>query len=331
MSKLRNDPDRLVDDMLDGYVAAYGDLVARAHDPRVVVRATPKAEGKVGLVIGNGSGHEPIAVGWVGEGMLDANAVGEIFAAPPPDLIVEAIRAADRGAGVLLLVSRHAGDVINAEMAVSFARAEGLVVEPLFMYDDVSSAPKGRESERRGAPGTAFVYKLVGARAEEGAPLAELLALGERVRDATRTLAAALAPGISPLTGRPMFRLPEGQVYLGMGVHGEPGLRSVPLATADELVAEMMPAILDDLPFDRGDEVLTFVNGMGGTTLMELLVVQRALSAALAAADIRAHRPLVGTYVTTQEMAGFSISLCRADDEFRRLWDAPTRAPFFHR
>jgi phosphoenolpyruvate---glycerone phosphotransferase subunit DhaK len=331
MSKLRNDPDRLVDDMLDGYVAAYGDLVARAHDPRVVVRATPKAEGKVGLVIGNGSGHEPIAVGWVGEGMLDANAVGEIFAAPPPDLIVEAIRAADRGAGVLLLVSRHAGDVINAEMAVSFARAEGLVVEPLFMYDDVSSAPKGRESERRGAPGTAFVYKLVGARAEEGAPLAELLALGERVRDATRTLAAALAPGISPLTGRPMFRLPEGQVYLGMGVHGEPGLRSVPLATADELVAEMMPAILDDLPFDRGDEVLTFVNGMGGTTLMELLVVQRALSAALAAAGIRAHRPLVGTYVTTQEMAGFSISLCRADDEFRRLWDAPTRAPFFHR
>jgi len=331
MSKLRNDPDRLVDDMLDGYVAAYGDLVARAHDPRVVVRATPKATGKVGLVIGNGSGHEPIAVGWVGEGMLDANAVGEVFAAPPPDLIVEAIRAADRGAGVLLLVSRHAGDVINAEMAVSFARAEGLVVEPLFMYDDVSSAPKGRESERRGAPGTAFVYKLVGARAEEGAPLAELLALGERVRDATRTLAAALAPGISPLTGRPMFRLPEGQVYLGMGVHGEPGLRSVPLASADELVAEMMPALLDDLPFARGDEVLTFVNGMGGTTLMELLIVQRALSAALADAGIRAYRPLVGTYVTTQEMAGFSISLCRADDEFRRLWDAPTRAPFFHR
>jgi phosphoenolpyruvate---glycerone phosphotransferase subunit DhaK len=263
--------------------------------------------------------------------MLDANAVGDVFAAPPPDLVCAAIRAADRGAGVLLLVSNHAGDVINAEMAVELAREAGHRVEPLLMYDDVSSAPKGRESERRGAAGTTFIYKVVGARAEEGAPLAELLALGERVRDATRTLAAALAPGISPLTGQPMFHLPEGEVYLGMGVHGEPGLRSVPMASAEALVSEMMPHVLDDLPFERGDEVLTFVNGMGGTTLMELLIVQRSLSATLEERGLRAHRPLVGTYVTTQEMAGFSISACRCDRELRRLWDAPTRVPFFHR
>ena len=331
MKKLMNDPDALVAHMLDGYVAAYGDLVARGPDPCVIVRRVPKADGKVGLVIGNGSGHEPIAVGWVGEGMLDANAVGEVFAAPPPDLILEAIRAADRGAGVLLLVSRHAGDVINAEMAVELARDEGIVVEPLLMYDDVSSAPKGQEADRRGAPGTAFVYKVVGARAEEGADLKTLLALGERVRDATRTLAAAVAPGVSPLTGRPMFELPDGEVYLGMGVHGEPGLRSVPFASADELVAEMMPAILDDLPFEAGDEVLAFVNGMGGTTLMELLVVYRAVAAALEARGVHAYRPLVGSYVTTQEMAGFSISLCRADPEIKRLWDAQVRVPFFHR
>ena len=331
MNKLINDPDRLVDDMIDGYVAAYGDLVARGDDPRVVVRRHRKAQGKVGIVIGNGSGHEPIALGWVGEGMLDANAVGEVFAAPPPDLILAAIGAADRGAGVLLLVSRHAGDVINAEMAVEMARADGLSVEPLLMYDDVSSAPKGREEDRRGAPGTTFVYKTVGARAEEGASLEALVTLGGRVRDATRTLAAAVAPGVSPLTGRPMFSLPEGEVYLGMGVHGEPGLRSVPFATAETLVQEMMPEILDDLPFERGDEVLAFVNGMGGTTLMELLVLYRSVGATLTARGIRPYRPLVGSYVTTQEMAGFSVSLCRADDEIRRLWDAPAHVPFFHR
>ena len=331
MKKLINQPDRIVDDMLDGYMAAYGELVTRADHPRVVVRREPKAPGKVGLVIGNGSGHEPIAVGWVGYGMLDANAVGEVFAAPPAGLILEGVRAADTGSGVLLLVSQHAGDVINGEMAVELARTEGLEVEALLMYDDVASAPKGREEERRGAPGTAFIYKIVGARAEEGASLQELKTLGERVRDGTRTLAAALAPGVSPLTGKPMFTLPADEIYLGMGVHGEPGLRSVKVGTAEDLVEEMMEAILDDLPFERGDEVLVFVNGMGGTTLMELLIVHRSVAAVLTTRGITPHRPLVGEYVTTQEMAGFSLSLCRADPELKRLWDAPTRVPFFHR
>ncbi|MDA0700692.1 MAG: dihydroxyacetone kinase subunit DhaK [bacterium] len=331
MRKLSNGADRLVDDMIDGYVAAYGDIVARAHVPRVVVRRRPKPAGRVGIAIGNGSGHEPIALGWVGHGMLDANAVGEVFAAPSPDLILDAIRAADRGAGVLLLVSRHAGDVIAAEMAVELARDEGREVEPLFMYDDVSSAPKGREEERRGTPGTTFVYKIVGARAEEGAGLAELAELGARVRDGTRTLGAALAPGVSPLTGRPMFALPEGEAYLGMGAHGEPGLRSVALTTAAELVAAMMPPILDDLPFASGDEVLVFVNGMGGTTMMELLVAYGSVARALAERGLTPYRPLVGEYVTTQEMAGISISICRSDAELRRLWSAPARVPFFHR
>jgi phosphoenolpyruvate---glycerone phosphotransferase subunit DhaK len=331
MTKLINDPERIVDDMLAGYLAAYGDMIAGHEHPRVIVRREPKPTGRVGLVIGNGSGHEPVAVGWVGQGMLDANAVGDIFAAPPAELIVEAIRAADRGAGVLLLISRHAGDVINGEMAVELARLEGITVEPLLMYDDISSAPKGHEAERRGAPGTAFVYKLVGARAEEGASLAELKALGERVRDNTRTLVAAVAPGISPLTDKPMFTLPEGEIYLGMGVHGEPGIKSMPAGTAETIVAEMMDAILDDLPFVKGDEVLGFVNGMGGTTLMELLIVYRSVAAALAERGVTPYRPLIGEYVTTQEMAGFSLSLCRADAEMKRLWDAPAYVPFFHR
>ena len=331
MKKLFNNPDTIVEDMLDGYAAAYSDYVKRGENPRVVTRAAPKAAGKVGVVIGNGCGHEPVAMGWVGPGMLDANAVGDIFAAPPADLILDAIRAADTGAGVLLLISRHAGDVINGEMAVELARTEDLAVEPLLMYDDISSAPRGQEQDRRGAAGTTFIYKIVGAAAEEGASLAELKTLGERVRDNTRTLAAAVAPGISPITGKPMFTLPEDEVYLGMGVHGEPGLKSVNLTTAKDIVAEMMTEILADLPFEKNDEVLVFVNGMGSTTLMELLIVYRELEAVLGSRDITAYKPLVGEYITTQEMAGFSISLCRADNELKRLWDAPVAVPFFHR
>ncbi len=331
MTKIVNSPERIVDEMLDGYVAAYGDYVARAANPRVIVRATPKERGKVGMVIGNGSGHEPIAMGWVGHGMLDANAVGDVFTAPSPDVTLDGIRAADRGAGVLLLVSQHAGDVINAEIAVDLATEEGLVVEPLFMYDDIASAPKGQEDERRGGPGTMFVYKLVGARAEEGAALDELKALGERVRDATRTLSAAVKAGTSPISGQPTFELPENEIFLGMGVHGEAGFRRIGSAPADDIVDAMLEGILEDMPFGRGDEVLTFVNGAGGTTLMELLIIERRLAHVLEARGMRSHRPLVGEYVTTQEMAGFSISLCRAEAEFKRLWDAPARVPFFHR
>ena len=331
MKKLFNEPESIVEDMLEGYVASYGDYVARGENSRVVTRATPKAAGKVGVVIGNGCGHEPVAMGWVGEGMLDANAVGDIFAAPPADLIMDAIRAADTGAGVLLLISQHSGDVINGEMAVELARMEGLEVEPLLMYDDISSAPQGNEVDRRGAAGTTFIYKAVGAKAEEGVSLTELSALGKRVRDNTRTLAAAVAPGISPLTGKAMFTLPEGQVYLGMGVHGEPGLKSIELTTTKDIVTEMMGAILEDLPFEEGDEVLVFVNGMGSTTLMELLIIYKELDAILTSKGVKAYKPLVGEYITTQEMAGFSISLCRADTELKRLWDAPVSVPFFHR
>lgn len=331
MKKLMNHPDRMVADMIEGYTAAYGDYVAMAANPRVIIRRQPKEQNKVGLVIGNGCGHEPIAMGWVGHGMLDANAVGEIFAAPPPDLILDAIREADHGAGVLLLISRHSGDVINGEMALELAHLENLNVEALLMYDDISSAPKGREEDRRGAPGTTFIYKLVGALAEEGASLAELKTLGERVRDNTRTLAAAIAPGISPVTGKAMFSLPEDEIFLGMGVHGEPGLKSIKVKAADEIVVEMMEALLGDLPFKAGDEVLVFVNGMGSTTLMELFIVHRAVTKQLSEHRVSAYRPLVGEYITTQEMAGFSISLCRCDAEMKRLWDAPSSVPFFHR
>lgn len=330
MKKLINSPDRLVEDMLQGYAAAYGDLVRYQPGSRVVLRRQSKSQG-VGLVIGNGSGHEPIAMGWVGYGMLDANAVGDIFTAPAPELIVEALKAANPGGGSLLLISNHAGDVMNGELAVEMAREEGLEVEPLVMYDDLSSAPKGREAERRGAPGTTFIYKIVGARAEEGASLAELLHLGQTVRDATRTLSVALSPGVSPLTGEAMFHLAEDEIFIGMGVHGEAGFKKQKVAPASEVVRTMTEAILGDLPFKSGDEVLALINGAGGTSLGELLIIYRELQQVLAEHQIQAHKPLVGTYVTTQEMGGASISLCRATPEFKRLWDAPARVPFFHR
>lgn len=329
--KLLNDVDDAVTEMLDGYVAAYGDHVRTVPGRGIVLRREPKHEGRVALVIGNGSGHEPIAVGWVGHGMLDANAVGPIFAAPPPDLIAEAIARADRGAGTLLLVSHHEGDRITGEMAAELARIDGHAVRTLLMYDDVASAPKGHEEERRGGPGTTFVYKVVGARAEEGASLDELAELGARVRDATRTLSVAGPAGTSPITGRPMYELPEGEVFLGMGVHGEPGVRRMRADRVDAIVDAVLDELLADGPFASGDQVLAFLNGSGGTSLMELLVAYRAVDRRLSDEGIAAYRPLVGSYVTTQETKGFSISLCRSDHEIRRLWDAPTAVPYFHR
>ena len=291
MKKLINTVDGIVEDMIGGYVAAYGDIVDRLPGKTVVVRRQRKASGKVGLVIGNGSGHEPIAMGWVGRGMLDANALGPVFTAPPPALILQALRAADNGAGVILLISHHAGDLMNGEMAVELARAEGLRVEALVMYDDIASAPRGR--------------------------------------DATRTLAVALSPGVSPISGARIFELPEDEIFIGMGVHGEAGMGRGKMGSASGIVAVMAEALLADLPFCPGDEVLAFVNGSGATTLMELLIVYGALARLLEQRGIHTFRPLVGEYVTTQESQGMSISLCRSDAEMRRLWLAPAVVPFF--
>lgn len=331
MKKMLNAVEDAVDEMIDGYVRAFGSRVIRnSGNGRIVERAIAKAPGKVALVIGNGSGHEPIAMGWVGEGMLDANAVGEIFAAPSPDLICEAITIADRGAGVLLLISNHSGDVMNGEAGAEMARDLGYQVETLLMYDDISTAPRTEADMRRGAPGTTFIYKLCGALAEEGARLDTIKCFGEIVRDNTVTLGASVSPGISPLTGAPMFSLPEGEVFIGMGVHGEPGVARMPAGSVDEIVRFMGSRLIDDLPFRDGDQAFTMVNGMGGTTLMELLVIYGAFADVCAERGVNlVEEPLIGSYVTTQEMGGFSLSLLRANDEMRRLWRAPQNAPLF--
>lgn len=331
MKKLFNSAERMVDDMIDGYVAAYPQVRRGAQDTRIVVRARQVKDParKVALLIGNGSGHEPIAMGFVGAGLLDANVVGDVFAAPSADLILDGIREVAGPAGALLLISQHSGDMINGRAAVMLAEEEGLKVRALPMYDDISSAPRERLHDRRGAPGTMFIYKILGAAAEQGMELDALVALGEAVRARTATLAAAVGPGVSPLTGKPMFCLPDDEIYLGMGVHGEPGIGRVKVGPVDALVERMVAALLADRPIAKGAEAAVIVNGMGGTTLMELLTIYRETRAALTRRGIEAVAPMIGSYVTTQEMAGFSISLLEPDKRMLDLWCAPSDSPFF--
>ncbi len=330
MKKLFNSADRMVDDMIDGFIAAFPGVVARGKNPRVVRRACPRPQSeKVALLIGNGSGHEPIAMGFVGEGLLDANVVGDVFTAPSSELILEGIEEVTGSAGAILLISRHEGDVINGNGAVMLAEDQGLNVRPLLMYDDVSSAPKGEEDQRRGAPGTIFIYKILGAAAETGMELDSLVALGEDVRDRTRTLAAAVSPGVSPLTGRVMFSLPDDEVFIGMGVHGEPGVARRKTGPLDGLISQMVTVLLEDRPIAPGTPTIVLINGAGGTTLMELLTVHREVVAILDAAGIPNVSPLIGSFVTTQEMGGFSISLMTPTPEMLEFWRAPSVTPFF--
>lgn len=329
MKKLFNSRDRMTDDMIDGFVAAHPGLVRRGAHPRVVRRRQDKTADKVSLLIGNGSGHEPIAMGFVGQGMLDANIVGDVFAAPSADLILAGLQEVTGPAGSVLLISRHDGDVINGMEAALLATDEGLTVRPLWMYDDISSAPQGQESDRRGAAGTLFVYKIMGAAAEFGMALDELDQLGAAVRDATRTLGAALSPGLSPLTGRLMFTLPDDEVYIGMGVHGEPGVGRRKVGPVAELVDFMLAQLLADRPIAPGTPTVVLVNGMGGTTQMELWTVFADVASGLAARGIPQVSPLVGSLSTTQEMGGFSISLLTPTPRMLAFWQAPQDTPCF--
>jgi len=330
MKKLFNTKEHMPDDMIDGYIAAYPDIVQRGTHPRVVRRTQLRTkQNKVALLIGNGCGHEPIAMGFVGEGLLDANVVGDVFSAPSADLIVEGIEEVCGKAGAVLLISRHEGDVINGNAAALMAQDDGLDVRPLLMYDDISSAPKGAEHDRRGAAGTMFIYKILGAAAEAGMDITALVKLGEAVRSETRTLGAAVTPGVSPLTGELMFSLPDDEIYIGMGVHGEPGVSRRKIGPVRELVAYMIEAILDDKPIDANTTTVVLVNGSGGTTMMELLTVYREVSLLLASKNINNVSPMIGSFSTTQEMGGFSISLFTPTESMLAYWRAPHASPHF--
>lgn len=323
MKKLINDPADVVAESLRGFAAAHADLVRVNADPAYVVRADAPVKGKVGILSGGGSGHEPMHGGFVGRGMLDVACPGEVFTSPTPDQMLEATKAVDGGAGVLHIVKNYTGDILNFEMAADLAREEGIEVEAVITNDDVAVQDSLYTAGRRGVGVTVLAEKIVGAAAEEGQDLAAVAELCRRVNAEGRTMGMALTSCTVPAAGKPTFELGEQEMEIGIGIHGEPGRERLPLASAKEIVERLAGPVIDDLPFTSGDRVLAFVNGMGGTPQIELYLVYNELAQLLEARGITIARNLVGSYITSLEMAGCSITLLRLDDELIRLWDAP--------
>lgn len=325
--KLINDPFDAVDEALEGFVAAHADVVELA-EPRVVVRRT-RATDKVGLVVGGGSGHEPAFVGYVGTGIADAAACGNIFASPPPNVILAAIHAADHGRGVLMSYGNYAGDVMNFGLAAQLAQAEGIEVREIQVTDDVASASRDQAAKRRGIAGDIIVFKCAGAAAEQGLSLAEVERIAAKANAATRSMGVALSPCEVPGAGRPTFELPAGEMEIGMGVHGEPGIKRGPLKPADEVAQTLVDAITADIQ-DRGrGDVALLVNGLGATAYLDQYIVYRGARKALEAAGLRVVRSQVGEFITSLEMAGVSVTVTLLDDELLGFLDAPANTVRF--
>lgn len=331
MQKLINEPDDFVTEVLDGILAAHPDQLRLADDPRAVVRADAPVEGKVGIATGGGSGHLPVFMGYVGRGLADGAAIGNVFASPSAEQMLAVLRAVDAGRGVLQLYGNYGGDVMNFGLAGDLAAADGIEVATVLGADDVASAPAGEESRRRGIAGIFFLYKVAGACAEEGADLAEVKAITDRAAANVRSMGVALAPCIVPSAGEPTFDLPAGEMEIGMGIHGEPGVRRGPLLRADEVTDAIMDALLADIELPGGERVDVLVNGLGATPVEELYIVYRRVARRLGDAGVSVRRCWVGEYATSLEMAGASVSLMRVDDDLARLMDAPAESPFFVR
>ncbi|WP_329189068.1 dihydroxyacetone kinase subunit DhaK [Actinacidiphila glaucinigra] len=324
MKMLINVPETVVADALRGLAAAHPELTVDVEN-RLVVRRDAPVTGKVGLVSGGGSGHEPLHCGFVGRGMLDAACPGEVFTSPVPDQMVRAAAAVDSGAGVLFIVKNYTGDVLNFDMAAELAEDEGIMVAKVLVNDDVAVTDSLYTAGRRGTGATLFVEKIAGALAEEGAPLERVQAIARRVNEVSRSFGVALTAVSTPAKGAPTFDLPAGELELGIGIHGEPGRERRAMMTSGEIAEVAVDAVLDDLRPDG--PVLLLVNGMGGTPLLELYGFNAEVHRVLGARGVTVARTLVGNYVTSLDMAGASVSLCQVDEEMLRLWDAPVSTP----
>ncbi|MFE5335665.1 dihydroxyacetone kinase subunit DhaK [Isoptericola sp. NPDC056573] len=330
MKKLLDDPADAVTDSLAGFGLAHADLVEVHDEPVYVTRAGGPVPGKVGLVSGGGSGHEPLHAGFVGDGMLDAAVPGAVFTSPTPDQIVPAILGADSGAGVVAIVKNYTGDVLNFETAVELVEAEGSQVATILVNDDVAVEDSLYTAGRRGVAGTVCVEKIAGAAAARGDDLGAVTEIAGRVVANVRSMGVALTACTVPHVGKPSFDLPDDEVEIGIGIHGEPGRHRIPFAGAAEITRSLLDPVADDLRLGGGDDVLLFVNGMGGTPLSELYVVYGRARGLLEERGVTVSRSLVGNYVTSLEMQGASITLLRLDDELRGLWDAPVRTAALH-
>ncbi|MDO4538166.1 MAG: dihydroxyacetone kinase subunit DhaK [Coriobacteriales bacterium] len=326
MKKLINAVDNVVDEMLDGMVCAYPDKLRRLDGLEVLVRAQGPAD-KVALVSGGGSGHEPSHGGYVGTGMLDAAVAGAVFTSPTPDQVYEAIMTTNSGKGVLLIIKNYTGDVMNFEMAADMARDEGVEVEQVVTADDVAVENSTYTIGRRGIAGTILVHKIAGACAETGADLATVKRVAEKVIANERTMGMALSACTVPAAGKPSFELADDEVEIGLGIHGEPGVSREKLAPANDVVDQLLEKILAEDIYHAGDEVVVMVNGLGATPLMELFVANKHLAAELAGRGIKVYKTMVGNFMTSLDMAGFSITLLKVDDELKAFVDAPCNTP----
>lgn len=320
--KIINDPLKCADELFEGLVLAYDGKAKRVGKRSLVMNdLRPNAPA---LLVGGGAGHEPVYHGLVGKGMADGAAVGEIFAAPPPDIVLEATQAVNRGKGVLYLYGNYAGDVMNFDIGAELAAEEGIEVKTVIINDDVASAPASEKEKRRGVAGLVAITKLAGAAATQVDTLDELARIAQKAVDMTRSVGVSTKPGSIPATGKPTFELADDVIGLGMGIHGEKGVGLIPMCTADELAPKMLDILFaDDLLLNKGDEIVFFVNSLGSTHMMELLIILRSARPILEARGLKVHQTIVDNIVTCQEMAGVSFSITKLDAELKKLWDLP--------
>jgi dihydroxyacetone kinase-like protein len=330
MKKILNNPDEFVVEMLDGLLKAHPDMLDfAAGDPHCIVRADAPVEGKVALATGGGSGHLPVFLGYVGKGLLDGCAVGDVFSSPSADQMFEVTLRIHGGKGVVYIYGNYGGDVMNFDMAAEMADMEDIEVRTVLVRDDVASAPPEEAERRRGVAGMVFAYKVAGAAADQGASLDEVEAVARKALDNIRSIGVALSPCTVPAAGRPTFTIGEDEMEIGMGIHGEPGMKREKLQTADQIAERMTRAILDDMPLEGGDRVAVMVNGLGATPPEELYILYRQVHELLTDDDVQIHRAYVGEYATSMEMAGASLTFFRLDDELAALLDYPGETPFF--
>jgi len=330
MKKIMNDPDNFVDEMIEGIISAHPDYVRPvADDLRELVKKESPLDDKVAIATGGGSGHLPVFLGYIGDGLIDGCAVGDVFASPSAQQMLNVTKEIDNGKGVLYLYGNYGGDVMNFDMASEMAEMEDIEVQTVLVADDVASAKKGEEEKRRGVAGLFYGYKIAGAKAAEGADLDEVKATTEKALANTRSMGVALSPCTIPSVGKPTFEIGDDEMEIGMGIHGEPGIDRGKLKSADEIAAELLNPILKDGPYEAGDEVSVLVNGLGSTPQEELYIVYRKLAEMLEEKNIKVHRNYIGEFATSMEMAGMSVTVMKLDEELKRLVDAPAYSPFF--
>jgi len=321
MQKIINEPQNVVDEMLQGYLKAHAGRVAATDNPRVLKYADAPIANKVGIVTGGGSGHKPAFIGYIGRNMIDAVAVGEIFSSPPAQMFYDAFRAADAGRGVACLYGNYAGDNMNVKMAIEMARDEGIEVKTVIANDDVPSAPLHKRENRRGVAGEVLMWKIGGAKAAMGASLDEVIAVAQKAIDNTRSVGIGLSPCTIPEVGHPNFTIKPGRMEVGIGHHGEPGLEVTDLETAARMARRMTDIVLPDMPFNGGDEVVVLISGLGSTPLMELYILYNEIHTILAKKGIRNYHNYIGNYFTSLEMAGVTLTVLKLDDELKNCID----------